>query len=121
VVALYVLTHVPSAELPGLLQRISQWLRRGGVLLATFGGSGRHNSYVDDFLGAPMFFSGLDPETNEQLVQEAELKILESQVELMQEPENEPGRGPETAAFHWILGQKDEEVGSQEHRGPVLR
>jgi SAM-dependent methyltransferase len=78
VVALYVLTHILSAELPGLLQRITQWLRRGGVLLATFGGRGRHDSFVDDFLGVPMFFSGLDPETNEQLVQEAELKILES-------------------------------------------
>ena len=82
VVALYVLTHVPSAELPGLLQRMARWLRRGGVLLATFGGRGRHDSFVDDFLGVPMFFSGLDPETNEQLVQEAELKILESRVEL---------------------------------------
>ena len=47
-----------------------------------FGGRGRHDSFVDDFLGVPMFFSGLDPETNEQLVQEAELKILESRVEL---------------------------------------
>jgi cyclopropane fatty-acyl-phospholipid synthase-like methyltransferase len=112
VVALYVLTHIPSAELPGLLQRISQWLRRGGVLLATFGGRGRHDSYVDDFLGAPMFFSGLDPETNEQLVQEAGLKILESRSEPTQEPESEPGRGPETAAFHWILGQKDQEAAS---------
>ena len=112
VVALYVLTHVPGAELPVLLRRIGQWLRQSGVLLATFGGRERHDSFVDDFLGVPMFFSGFDPETNEQLVQEAELTILESRVELMQEPENEPGRGPETGAFHWILGQKGVEAAS---------
>jgi SAM-dependent methyltransferase len=108
VVALYVLTHVPSAECPGLLQRIGQWLRPGGVLLATFGGRGPHDSFVDDFLGAPMFFSGFDPETNERLVQEGGLTILESQLEPMQEPESEPGRGPETSVFHWILAQKDQ-------------
>jgi SAM-dependent methyltransferase len=107
VVALYVLTHVPSAELPPLVRRIGDWLRSGGVLLATFGGGGRHDSFVDDFLGVPMFFSGYDPETNERLVSEGGLTILESRVEQMREPESEPGRGPETASFHWILARKN--------------
>jgi SAM-dependent methyltransferase len=106
VVALYVLTHIPSAELPGLLRRIAEWLRASGVLLATFGATSRHDSFVDDFLGAPMFFSGYDSETNERLVQEAGLAILESRLEPVWEPESEPGRGPETGSFHWILAQK---------------
>jgi SAM-dependent methyltransferase len=105
VVALYVLTHIPGAELPALLGRIAQWLRPRSVLLATFG-SRRHESVVDDFLGAPMFFSGFDEETNERLVREAGLAVLESRLEPMREPESEPGKGPETAAFHWILARK---------------
>jgi SAM-dependent methyltransferase len=106
VVALYVLTHIPSAELPSLLQRIAGWLRAGGVLLATFGSRGPHDSFVEDFLGVPMFFSGYDSKTNERLVREAGLAVLESRLEHIQEPESEPGRGPETGSFHWVLAQK---------------
>jgi hypothetical protein len=92
--------------LPALLSRIAQWLRPAGVLLATFGSGGRHDSIVDDWLSASMLFSGFDEETNKQLVRAAGLTILESRVEPMQEPESEPARGPETVAFHWILARK---------------
>lgn len=106
VVALFVLTHVPSAELPGLLHRVARWLRPHGALLATFGSRGPHDSFVENFLGAPMFFSGFDQETNERLVGESGLTIVESRVESMWEPESEPGRGAEAAAFHWILARR---------------
>jgi SAM-dependent methyltransferase len=106
VVALYVLTHVPTDELPGLLRRVGRWLRPGGVLLATFGAGGPHDTFVDDFLGVPMFFSGSEPATNEELVLHAGMAVLESRLESILEPESEPGRGPETATFHWILAQR---------------
>jgi SAM-dependent methyltransferase len=106
VVALFSLTHVPTADLPRLLVRVAAWLRPSGLFLATFGASGPHDSFVEDFLGAPMFFSGFDVETNERLVAEAGLEILTSRVEPMSEPESEPGRGPEEAAFHWVLARK---------------
>jgi cyclopropane fatty-acyl-phospholipid synthase-like methyltransferase len=106
VVALFVLTHIPGAELPGLLVRVGRWLRTGGVFLATFGSGSRHETVVDDWLGVPMFFSGFEEETNERLVQEAGLTVVESRLESIQEPESEPGRGPETVSFHWILAAK---------------
>jgi SAM-dependent methyltransferase len=106
VVALYVLTHVPAQALRGLLGRIAAWLRPGGLLLATFGTGPPHESYVDDFLGAPMYFSGFDEQTNERLVEEAGLEVLESRAEQMHEPESEPGRGPATVTFHWVLARK---------------
>jgi SAM-dependent methyltransferase len=105
VVALYVLTHVPAADLGALLQRIATWLRPDGLLLATFGGT-THEDLVDDWLGAPMFFSGLDATTNERLVRDAGLEVDVSRVEVTKEPESEPGRGDADAAFHWILARK---------------
>jgi SAM-dependent methyltransferase len=107
VVALFTLTHVPAADLPPLLGRVATWLRPGGCFLGTFGTGAPHESVVDDFLGAPMFFSGFDEETNERLVREAGLTVLESRVEVMHEPESEPGKGPAAAAFHWILARKN--------------
>lgn len=107
VVALYVLTHVPSSELPALLRRIASWLAPCGTFLATFGGRGPHDSFVDDWLGAPMFFSGFDPPANERLVAAAGLTIVESRVEPMREPESEPGQGEQTVAFHWVLAERE--------------
>lgn len=100
VVALFVLTHIPTAELPSLLHRISDWLRPGGAFLATFSGAAaQHDEIEDDWLGVPMFFSGFDPTTNEGLVEAAAMRVLESRVEPMQEPEGE-------ARFHWLLAEK---------------
>jgi hypothetical protein len=65
-----------------------------------------HESVVDDWLGAPMYFSELDAPTNEQLVAAAGLEVLESRAETMLEPESEPDGGPTTVTFQWILGRK---------------
>jgi SAM-dependent methyltransferase len=107
VVALYVLTHIPAAALPALLERIAGWLRPGGLLLATFGTGPSEEVVVDDWLGAPMYFSGFDEATNEHLVEAAGLTIVESRTVPMDEPESEPGRGPVLVSFHWILARKD--------------
>ena len=106
VVALYVLTHVSTADLPGLLWRIATWLRPGGLFLATLGTRGPHDSFVEDWLGAPTFFSGLETDENERLVRAAGLVPLASQVESMVEPPSEPGGGREHARFHWILATR---------------
>ena len=107
VVALYTLTHVPGADLPVLLGRVTTWLRPDGLLLATFGSGPPHEAVVDDWLGVPMFFSAFDEETNERLVREAGLGLIASQVEVMHEPESEPGRGDADVAFHWVLARRD--------------
>ena len=109
IVALYMLTHVPATDLPALLHRIATWLRPEGLLLATYGSGPPHEELVDDWLGAPMFFSELDEKTNERLIREAGLEVVESRVEVMNEPESEPGKGDVKVAFHWILARKDAE------------
>lgn len=105
VVALYSLTHVPGALVPGVLARVAAWLRPSGILLATLG-SRESEETVEDWLGAPMFFSGFEPEANERLLRAAGFDLLESRVETMREPESEPGHGPETVAFHWVLARR---------------
>jgi SAM-dependent methyltransferase len=100
VVALYVLTHIPTTDLSGLLERISRWLRPRGAFLATFSGAtARHDDFEPDWLGVPMFFSGFDPATNAALVEAAGMRVLASRVESIEEPEGE-------ARFHWLLAEK---------------
>ena len=67
-------------------------------------------AYVERLLAllptAPMFFAGHDEARNEQLVRDAGLTVVESRTEQMHEPESEPGTGPATASFHWMIAQK---------------
>jgi cyclopropane fatty-acyl-phospholipid synthase-like methyltransferase len=101
VVALYTFGHVPKTELPALLTRVASWLRPGGHLLATAGRRDAPDA-VYDWLGVPMFFSGLDVGTNLRLVGEAGLELVEHEV--VCQDEGEEGK----ACFLWILARKPE-------------
>jgi len=98
VVALYVLLHIPRAELDPPLGRVASWLRPGGLLLAnTLVREG--SEAVEQWLGMPMFFSGSDPAADRTRIAEAGLALLQEEVVAQQDPEGE-------LAFHWLLAQK---------------
>jgi SAM-dependent methyltransferase len=98
VTAFYSIAHVPRDQHRTLFQRISTWLRPGGHLLAALGCRSSHGT-VDDWLGAPMFFSSHDAHTNRRLLAQAGLTVLIDEAVTMQEPE-----GP--ATFEWVIATK---------------
>lgn len=100
VTALYSIVHVPREEQPGLFARIRDWLKPGGLFLASLSHVGGEDR-VDDWLGVDMFFSGYDAETNRQLVREAGFELLADELVWMREPESE-------VAFLWVLARKPE-------------
>lgn len=61
VVSFFALIHVPVDEQDGIFRRVGEWLRPGGVFLATVG----HEALTrtGDFYGAPMYWSHADAET----------------------------------------------------------
>ena len=101
VVALYTFGHVPKGELPGLLSRIATWLRPEGHLLATMAPQ-YHPDGVYNWLGVPMFFSGLDVDANLGLIAEAGLELVEHEV--VCQDEGEEGN----PCFLWILARRPE-------------
>ncbi len=96
VCAFYVLNHVPRDLLPGLFTRVHEWLRPGGLFLATLGASDIEN-WEGEWLGVPMYFSGHDPARNRELL--AAFELLEDEVVTISEPEA-------PVSFHWILGRR---------------
>lgn len=100
VVAILTLTHVPRDEHPDLLVRIAGWLRGGGFLLCSLGTGDTPGSIEEDWLGAPMFFSHYDADTNRRLVREAGFQLVLDEIVAM----HEEGHGE--ARFLWILAQK---------------
>ncbi len=95
VAAFYAFNHVPRDLLAGLFGRIHGWLRPGGLFLASLGASDLPG-WTGDFLGAPTYFSGFEPETNRRLLAEAGFERVRDEVVSIREPEGE-------ATFHWVL------------------
>jgi SAM-dependent methyltransferase len=100
VVAILTITHVPRREHAALLQRIAGWLRPGGFLLCSLGVGDTPDAVEEDWLGAPMFFSHFDAETNRGLVRAAGFESLLDEIVAM----HEEGHGE--ARFLWVLGQR---------------
>jgi cyclopropane fatty-acyl-phospholipid synthase-like methyltransferase len=98
VVSLYVFGHLPRAELPALLERIADWLRPGGRLLATFGRSG-WEGVEDDFIGVPMFFGSYTDEDTLALLERAGFVAERAEVVPIVEPEGD-------ASFLWVLAAR---------------
>ena len=96
VCAFYVLNHVPRELLPALFVRVHDWLRPGGLFLATLGANDVEN-WEGEWLGVPMYFSGHDPARNRELL--SAFDLLGDEVVTISEPE-----GP--VSFHWILGRR---------------
>ncbi len=96
VCAFYVLNHVPRELLPALFARVHDWLRPGGLFLATLGASDLEG-WQGEWLGVPMYFSGHEPARNRELL--ASFELIGDEVVTIAEPEGD-------VAFHWVLAQR---------------
>ena len=96
VCAFYVLNHVPRELLPALFARVHDWLRPGGLFLATLGASDLEG-WQGEWLGVPMYFSGHEPARNRELL--ASFELIGDEVVTISEPEGD-------VAFHWVLAQR---------------
>jgi len=103
VTAFYSISHVPRAEHSRLLGAIARWLRPGGLFAAALSAHDEEAGYEDDWLGAPMFWSGWDSATNQRLVTEAGLHILSAREETAEE-DGQP------VTFLWIVAQKGRQL-----------
>ena len=100
VAAILTLTHVPREEHGALLARIAGWLRPGGLFLASLGTGDTPGELEDDWLGAPMYFSGFDTQTNRRFVREAGFEFVRDEVHAM----IEEGHGE--VRFLWIVARR---------------
>ena len=57
VVAYYSISHIPLEEHSAMFQRIYQWLKPGGYLLATVTTEAEDAYTEDDFFGVTMYWS----------------------------------------------------------------
>ena len=99
VAAFYALIHIPREQQPQLLRDITSWLTPGGLLVVTMGARASRGDIEEDWLGAPMYWSSFDSQTNLRLVREAGLEIVQARKETVEEH-------GEQATFLWIVARK---------------
>ena len=99
VAAFYSLIHVPRDELPALLKSIDEWLRPGGLFVATMGTVSEEVGFEEDWLGVPICWSSYDAETNKRLVEESGLHIISAEEETAEE-DGKP------VTFLWVVAEK---------------
>ena len=100
VAAFYAVTHIPREEHAALFARIAQWLKPGGIFVATLGAVDLEDCFEEDWLGAPNFFSHYGADTNLALLKAAGFEILEHEV-AAQDLEGEMH-----IAFLWVVARK---------------
>jgi ubiquinone/menaquinone biosynthesis C-methylase UbiE len=98
VAAFYSIIHVPRHELGSLFRRVFAWLRPGGSFVATMNGSDTAGCFEDDWLGAPMFWSGYGSATTRRLVEAAGFTIESFTLETAHE-DGKP------ASFWWLVAR----------------
>lgn len=103
IVSFFALFHVPRDEQPRLWIKMAGWLRPGGLLVASMGTQSSAGDVEEDWLGAPMYWSGYDRETNLRMVREVGLEILRAEVETVEE-------FGDTVSFVWIVARKPQEA-----------
>ena len=99
VAAFYSIIHLPRAQHGALLAWVAEWLKPGGLLVASFGARDAERSIDEDWLGVRMFSSSHPPETTLRLVAEAGLRTLDARVRT----EDEDGR---PISFLWVVAER---------------
>jgi SAM-dependent methyltransferase len=104
VVAFFSIVHVPRDEHPSLLRAVARWLRPGGVFVAALGAGGAETDYEEDWMGAPMYWSGFGSEKNKQQVREAGLRLVTAELWSVKFDD-------EAETWLWVVAEKPESSG----------
>ena len=85
VTAFYSIIHVPRDEQPRLFRTIHRWLTPGGYFLGALGVHDAPTGIEPDWLGAPMYWSSFDADTNRTMVAASGLSIVSATQETADE------------------------------------
>lgn len=91
----YAVTHVPRRYHSKILNKFYKILKPNGYLLISVGMKDTKSWIEENWLGAEMYFSGFDKETNLKLIEKTGFKIIWSRAV-----------GPESDRFLFVLAQK---------------
>lgn len=99
ITSFYALGHVPSERHAPLFRTFAEWLRPGGLVLASTPAAAG-DGVEADWLGVEMFFGGLGEEATRLAVEQAGLRI-----DTFEPVPEDEGNGV-TVCFNWLIATK---------------
>jgi cyclopropane fatty-acyl-phospholipid synthase-like methyltransferase len=102
VVAFYAFNHVPQNEVEPTFARTFAWLRPGGRLMVSLLTTEAQDR-VEEWLGVPMFFAGVEPRSYEPFLREIGFYLDLSEVR----EEVDPRYGPTDS--YWVIARKPDD------------
>jgi imidazolonepropionase-like amidohydrolase len=114
VVSFHMLGHLPRDEHGPLFRSIASWLRPGGLFVASTTTFWDPGTVEQDWLGAPMYFSGVAWDVGLDLIRASGLEIVSAR----EETADEDGK---TVAFLWIVARKSASAVSGPPDLPIAR
>lgn len=104
VAAFYSVIHVPRSEHQDLFRGIANWLRPGGVFVASLGARDNPGGVEEWIDSVEMFWSSHDADTNLEMIEEAGLAIEGSEVLKNFEDDQE-------VYFLWVIASRNPSSG----------
>ena len=99
--AFYSIMHLPRQEHRSIFRRITSWLKPGGLFVGSLGITNNEVELDSYWKGIPLFSSAYDTQTNQQIIEEAGLRIMSAAEEITTNKNN-------FETFLWIIAQKPE-------------
>jgi imidazolonepropionase-like amidohydrolase len=99
VVSFHMLGHLPRDEHGPLYRSIASWLRPGGLFVASTTTFWDYGTVEADWLGAPMYFSGLSSDVGLALMRAAGLEVVSANEETIDED-------GQKVTFLWVVARK---------------
>jgi SAM-dependent methyltransferase len=106
VAAFYSVIHLPRDEQGTMLKSIASWLKPGGLFVASLGIGDTEVDYDKSWMGAPMFWSTYDAETNRRLIDESGLQTVSALEETTYLRGEEADLHGESETFLWVVARK---------------
>lgn len=103
VVCFYTLFHLPRAEQKGMLERVHDWLKPGGMFVCNFAAVDEEAIH-GEFLGHGMFWSSFGVEANQAMLKDAGFEVVVEEVSgAAEDDEDAFDAGVE---FLWVVARK---------------
>jgi len=98
VISFYAFFHLPRIQQRKLINKISMWLKPGGLLVLTMG-TVDTPALFEQLLGAESYVSSYDSDTNRQIVSSAGFELVSAQEETAEE-------FGEPVTFLWVVARR---------------
>ncbi|PNS15104.1 hypothetical protein CAC42_2333 [Sphaceloma murrayae] len=115
-ICFFAIFHLPRGEQKGMLRRIFDWIRPGGVFVVNFATVDEEEIH-GEMMGRGMFWSSFGVEESRGMLKEVGFEVVQCEEVVAGDGELEEGDPDYGTSFAWMLARKPGEMQSTNAKG----